>query len=290
MERALKHALGPLASAALAREVDLVCEVLPDVGEYVLGERREFMDLVARATAPAMVSARGGEVSVRVARQKAGFDATDRVLVSVSIRRPDGVEDVESLEMVLPIAQRVDAREEARELTGMRVLLVVPGLYQASVQRLAARRFGATVESVHDVGSARERMREAARQEAPIDVLYLDDTSGHVVELLHEVQSDSSLGNPSGLVGTALGLGPARDAYRGAGAALTLSKPVLPFELRDTLMQVRDMGVGNTLAPSAAGLDALSAAVSPRRASGIRRVRLAEVLASLAIGSDPRRR
>jgi len=156
MERALKQALVPLASAALDREVDLVCEVLSDVGEYVLGDRRGFMDLVGRAVAPALARAVRGEVRVRLARQYAGFAPTDTVLVSVSIGHEGArdVEDVEDVEIMLPIAQRLDEVEAARELAGLRVLLVVPSLHLSRVHSAAVRRFGALVEAVCDVQPA----------------------------------------------------------------------------------------------------------------------------------------
>jgi hypothetical protein len=235
MEGALKRSLVRLASAALSREIELVCEVLPGVGEYVLGERRDVMDAVAKVVGPAMSAARGGEVCVRLARQWAGFDPTEKVLVSVSIRHAGRVEDFDAVEMTLPIAQREDDIEEAAALARVRVLLVVPSVHLARVHGMAARRFGALVEAVHDVQHAHDRMRDAAANGAPIDVLFLDDGTRQVSKLLEQTRADASLGSARGVVATALTTGPERDAYRSAGAALTLSKPVLPFELRDSI-------------------------------------------------------
>src|SRR6185369_6831991 len=115
VERALKNALVPIASAALDRQVDLFCEVTQGVGEFVLGERRPFADLVARAAAPALVAAPGGVVCVRIARQHAGFDITDGVLVSVSTRHGEAIQDAEPFEVKLPIARVADV-DPTREL------------------------------------------------------------------------------------------------------------------------------------------------------------------------------
>ncbi len=281
VERALKDALVPLAAAALVREVDLVCEVLPNVGECVRGERRALVDIVTRAAAPALSAAAGRVVCVRVARQIAGFAPTDKVLVTVSIRYEEELVDVEAIEMKLPA---VEGGEEDSGLAGMQILLVVPTLHLSRVHSATVRRFGAIVESVHDVQQARDRMREAARAGSPIDVLYLDDKTRHVAALLHETRDDASLGKPFGVVGTALDTGPTRDMYLSAGAALTLSKPVLPFELRDAMIEVRDASVVQA-SPASDGLP-----LQQRRSSGTRRLPLASMVAALAIGGAPRRR
>jgi hypothetical protein len=234
VEGALKHALVGLTSAALSREIEVVCEILPGVGELVLGDRARFLNLVAGVVEPAMASARGGEVCVRLARQQAGFAPTDRVLVSVAVRRAGEIEDMESLEVVMPLVER-DDEPGARVLDGARVLLVVPTQHLARLHGLAVRRFGARVEAVHDVQHAHDRMRAAAASGTPIHAVYLDDRALDVMQLLAQTRDDASLGMARSVVATALEAGPMRDAYAAAGAAATLSKPVLPLELRDSI-------------------------------------------------------
>ena len=289
LEHALKRALGPLATAALARDCELVCEVMPDVGEYVLGERRQFTDVVGRIAAEAVSGAfGGGDVHVRVARQCSGFAPSDTILVSVSIRRGDTVEDTGCIEVRLPLAERADEVDQSGELAGTRVLVVVPNKNAARVHAVAARRFGAVVESILDASLAHEKLRDANESGAPFDVLFLDDTTPNLPELIRTLP-DSAFGNARRILATAIAESPLRRAFA-AGVDQTLSKPVLPHELCEAIVALRGPAERlTTPAPTEARLEARPEGGGRRRASGMRNLRLAEVLASLAVAAPSRR-
>lgn len=289
LEHALKRALEPLATAALARDCELVCEVMPEVGEYVLGDRRQFVDLVGRIAAEAVSGAvGGGDVHVRVARQHSGFAPSDTVLVSVSIRRGDTVEDTGCIEVQLPLAERADEVDQSGELAGTRVLVVVPNKDAARVHAVAARRFGAVVESVLDASLAHEKLRDANESGAPFDVLFLDDTTPNLAELIRTLP-DSAFGNARKILATAIAESPLRRAFA-AGVDKTLSKPVLPHELCEAIIALREPTERlTTPAPIEEGLQARPEGGVRRRASGMRNLRLAEVLASLAVAAPSRR-
>lgn len=288
LELALKRALAPLATAALARDCDLVCEVLPEVGEYVLGDRRQLMDRVARVATEGIASARGGDVYVRVARQHGGFAPSDTVLVSVSIRREDAVEDVGCIELALPLAERADEVDQSRELADTKVLVVVPNKHAARVHSVTARRFGALVESVLDASLAEEKMRDANESGAPFDVLFLDDQVPNIAELLRSLP-DSSFGNARRILATALADSPLRRAFA-AGVDETLVKPVLPHELCEAIGATREVPERATEPAPAAEERGPEEGGFVRRASGLRNLRLAEVLASLAVAPARRAR
>ena len=293
LEHALKRALEPLATAALARDCELVCEVMPEVGEYVLGDRRQLMDLVGRIAGEAVSGALGGgDVHVRVARQQSGFAPSDTVLVSVSIRRGetrgDTVEDTGCIEVQLPLAERADEVDQSGELAGTRVLVVVPNKDAARVHAVAARRFGAVVESVLDASLAHEKLRDANESGAPFDVLFLDDTTPNLAELIRTLP-DSDFGNARKILATAIAESPLRRAFA-AGVDQTLSKPVLPHELCEAIVALREPTERlTTPAPIEEGLEARPEGGVRRRASGMRNLRLAEVLASLAVAAPSRR-
>lgn len=289
VELALKRALVPLAVAALARESEVVCELLPEVGEYVLGDRRQLTELVAQVASVGVGAARGGDVHVRVARQHAGMAPSDTVLVSVSIRRASVVEDVASVELALPLAERADEEVDARELADVRVLVVVPTIQAARVHATTVRRFGALVESVLDAERARERMRDASRDGVPFDVLYLDDKAPNLDELLR-APGDASVRRARSVLATAVGSGPLRRAFM-AGADETLCKPVLPRELCDAIAGLLHPSERMTLpAPSGADERSEPSGGSGRRASGLRNLHLAGVLAALAVAPGGRAR
>lgn len=286
LELALKRALEPLATAALARECDVICEVLPEVGEYVLGDRRQFMDLVTSMAAEGVGSARGGDVYVRVARQYGGFAPSDTVLVSVSIRRGDAVEDVGCIELAMPLAERADEVDYSRELATTRVLVVVPNKQAARVHSLTARRFGALVESVLDASLAYDKMKDANASGAPFDVLFLDDQAPNLAELLRSLPGSGS--HARSILATAIADSPLRRAFA-AGVDQTLSKPVLPHELCEAIAAVKGPSERMTEPAPSAEEEAQPEAGGRRRASGLRNLRLAEVLASLAVAAPARR-
>ncbi len=289
LEHALKRALGPLATAALARDCDLVCEVLPDVGEYVLGDRRQFMEVVGRIAADAVGSAfGGGDVHVRVARQYSGFAPSDTVLVTVSVRRGDTVEDAGGIEIEMPLAERADEVDQSGELDQTRVLVVVPNKHAARVQTVAARRFGALVESVLDASLAHEKLRDASDSGAPFDVLFLDDTTPNLAELIRTLP-DSAFGNARKILATAIADSPLRRAFA-AGVDQTLSKPVLPHELCEAIAGLREPSARATQPAPPEEEEVPAQGGMKRRASGLRHLRLAEVLASLAIAPARRAR
>lgn len=290
LELALKHALGPVATAALSQDRDVVCEVLPEVGEYVLGDRRQLMERVARIATDGVSSAFRGDVYVRVARQHGGFAPGDTVLVSVSVRREGRVEDVGCLELSLPLAERADEIDHSGELGAARVLVVVPNESSARVHAIAARRFGALVDSVLDASLAEEKMRSARASGEPFDVLFLDDRAPNLAEFLRSLPG-SSAGSPRSILATAIADGPLRRAFA-AGVNRTVSKPVLPHELSEAIAMLREP-YGRVTAPAPPAESAEEEeepdGKATRRASGLRNLRLAEVLASLAVTAGGRR-
>jgi CheY-like chemotaxis protein len=285
VELALKRALAPLATSALARGRDLVCEVLPEVGEYVLGDRKQLMELVKRIAADGVASASSGDVHVRVARQQSGFAPTDTVLVSVSIQTVDHVEDIGFVEVVLPLAERPDAAHDSCQLAATRILVVVPDAHTARIYSSTARRFGALVESVLDASLAHEKMRDATADGTPFDVLVLDENAPNLAELLRAPPDPSCAGVRSVLT-TALADSPLRRAFT-AGSNGALSKPVLPHELCDAIATLR--APSERVTEPAPAEDEIEAGAVVRRGSGLRNLRLAEVLASLAVAAPARR-
>ena len=289
MELALKRALGPLATAAVARNCEIVCEVMPGVGEYVLGDRRQFISMVGRIATEGLGCAHGGDVYVRVARQHGGFAPNDTVLVSVSIRRDDTIEDVGCVEASLPLAERVEDVDHSGALATTRVLVVMPDPHAARVHTVTARRFGARVEWIHDASLAEDKMRDARASGVPFDVLVLDDKAPNLAELIRSLPG-SSFGNARRILATALADGPLRRAFS-AGVDQTLSKPVLPHELRESIAAAREPGERATEpAPPELLAEPLREGVVTRRTSGLRNLRLAEVLASLAVAPARRAR
>lgn len=292
LELALKRALAPLATSALACGCDLVCEVLPEVGEYVLGDRKQLVDHVTRIAAQGVGSSRGGDVCVRVARQHSGFAPSDTVLVSVSVRRAERVEDVGCVELLLPLAERTDEQVDGRQLAATRVLVVVPDAHTARIHASTARRFGALVEAVVGAALAREKIRDATANGAPFDVLFIDDKAPNLAELLGSPH-DASLGGARSILATALADSPLRRAFA-AGVHETLSKPVLPHELCEAIAMCREPSERETQCPPPDEEEEPELQRQPglprRRASGVRDLRLAEVLASLAVAPARRTR
>jgi CheY-like chemotaxis protein len=290
VELAIKRALAPLATGALARGCDLICEVLPEVGEYVLGDRKQFMSVVTQIAAEGVALASGGNVYVRVARQHGGFAPSDTVLVSVSIRRAEQVEDVGCIEVSLPLAERPDGAHDSRQLAATRVLVVVPDKHTARIYESTARRFGALVESVFDASLAHDKMRDATAKGAPFDVLVLDENAPNLADLLRAPQG-SSLGSARSILATALVDSPLRRAFA-TGSSHTLSKPVLPHELCEAIALLREPDERLTEpAPPDEEVEPTSERGAPRRrTSGLRNLRLAEVLASLAVAPARRAR
>jgi CheY-like chemotaxis protein len=282
-EQTVKRALSSLVRQALSKEVILACEILPGVGRYVLGSRRQLGDLVAHAAGEGVAACEEGEVCVRIARQRAGLAPTDVVLVSVSILHGQAVRDLECLEASLPLADGEDV-QDAIVLADRRVLIVVPTAHGARVQTTAARRFGASVESALESAAATALLRAAHSEGKPFDVVFVDEATQGAEELLGAARDDASLGGPSRIVATAL-----EDAAKWEvfGAESILSKPVLPLELCDALRDSGRHEVELTLEQSAAAITHVPPGQPRRRASGIRRLDLAAVLAAVAVA--PRR-
>jgi hypothetical protein len=288
-EPSIKRALAPLVRHALAKDVSIVCEIMSGVGRYVLGNRRQLGDLVARAAAEGIAKASSlAEVCVRVARQRSGFAPTDTVLVSVSILRGgQSIEDVACYEAVLPLAEGEELAD-AVVLADKRVLVVVPTAHGARVQTTAAKRFGASVESVLESGAATERLRAAHDEGKPFDVMYVDEATQGAEALLGAARDDISLGAPCRIVATALD-----DAseWTSRGAESLVSKPVLPLELCDALRDsTHVMTVDVAEAEATAVTQVPPFYRSKRRTSGIRRIDLAAVLAALAVSPTRARR
>jgi hypothetical protein len=284
-EPAIKRALVPLMGHPLADGVVVTCEIMPGVGRYVLGNRRELTDLVARAAAEGIAACGVGEVCVRIARQRSGFAPTSTVLVSVSVLRGREVEDIASFETSLPLAEGEEV-DDRTMLAGKSILLVVPTAHSARVLTTAARRFGGTVEPMVNCALAELRLRAANLQRRPFDVLYVDESTVGAEELLCAARDDLSLGAPRRLVATALD-----DAsiWIVQGAESTLAKPALPFELCEAVRDARHAD------ESAAEVSEETMACIPpsrgrRRVSGTRNLDLAAVLAAVAVAPARERR
>lgn len=257
-----------------------MCEVLPDVGEYVLGDRRSLMDVVARAVAKGIALPTGGDLYVRVARQYVGLAPSDNVLLSISLRNGTSVEDIACMDVSLPLAEAGDDFGVAAALASTRVLLVVPSVHVARIHTETVKRLGISVESALDANLAHERMRDARRNGAPFDVVYLDDRAPHVTTLLRSPESPAN--GSRRILATAAAESPLRKAFA-AAVHHTLSKPVLPRELSDVIQLLA--GASEPSAEHDMGEDENPNESVLRRRSGLRNMRLAAVLASLAVTS-----
>lgn len=287
-EAAVKRGLVPVVREANAEGIDVVCEIMPGVGEYVLGSRRELTELVAAAAAEGVAASRGREVWVRIARQHSGFEATDTVLVSVSVQADGVVEDVGCYETAMPSAEEEDGEHVAAFLAGKRVLVVSPTTHSARVQSSSLRRFGAVVESAVDAAGAKECLRAAKAAGTRFDTLYVDDATHDVLGLLRAARDDASMGSPLRLVATVLES--AATLWLAVGAEATLVKPVLPVELREAVDELRRQQTPTSRPAADPAAPAAEHPRSEKRPSGVRRLALAEVLASVAVGSGPESR
>lgn len=282
-ELAVKQALAPLHRQALASGVTVACEIMPGVGRYVLGNRRQLTSLVALVAAEGIAACRSGEVHVRIARQCSGFDLTDTLLVSVTIHDGETVEDVNSVESSQPIAEGEDLGD-AIVLAGKRVLIVAPTAQVSRIQVQAAKRFGASVDCVHDDVSAQERLRAAHGGGVRFDALYVDEATSGAVGLLTAAGDDTSLGGPFRYVATSLG-----DAAMWTERSESiLTKPVLPLELCDALREA-ERAVDNPAVPWSEALIRVPPG-GRRRSSGVRTLGLTAALAAVAVAPSGERR
>ena len=284
-ETAIKRGLVPVVREAMADGIDVVCEIMPGVGEYVLGSRRELTELVAGAAAEGVAASRGREVCVRIARQHSGFAPTDTVLVSVSVQADGVVEDVACFETSMPCAEEEDGEQIAAFLAGKRVLVVSPTPHSARVQSSSLRRFGAVVETVCEASEAKECLRAAKAAGKRFDTLYVDDATHDVLGLLRAARDDASMGSPLRLVSTVLES--ASTLWLAVGAEATLVKPVLPNELGQAVSELRRQQKPTSRPAMDPAATAAEQPKSERRPSGVRRLALAEVLTSVAVGSGP---
>jgi len=279
-EPAIKRALAPLVQQALSSGVAVVCEVLPGVGRYVLGSRRQLTDLIGLATAQGVAACHEGVILVRIARQQSGFAATDTLLVSVSLHGDGTVQDITYVEAAMPLAEGEESGDTI-VLAGTRVLLVAPNAHDARIQSHAAKRFGACVESALVGADAQELLRAAYGEGKRFDVMYVDCAVPGAAALLLAARDDASLGTPFRLVATSSS---EAAAWCERGAESTLSKPVLPLELCDALRDANHVDV------NAMAVDSLAEAITcvppghRRRASGVRSLHLAAALAAVAVG------
>jgi CheY-like chemotaxis protein len=130
-------------------------------------------------------------------------------------------------------------------------------------------------------------MRDADASGAPFDVLFLDDQAPNLAELLRSLP-DSSFGNARRILATAIADSPLRRAFA-AEVDQTLSKPVLPHELCEAIASLQaPLERATEPAPADVEADSRQDGVV-KRASGLRNLRLAEVLASLAVAAPARR-
>jgi CheY-like chemotaxis protein len=238
-ERELERALTPVAVAARARAVEVLCDLLPGVGHYVLGDSPSFAAEVARATSAAVQAIAPprdrafvrAEVCVRVARQFAGFDPTDGVVVSVTTAVGAARATTSDLELVLP---KLDAVDEEPPIEGARVLLVIPSARAARIQIANARAIGVEVVRAADADAARDAITRATADGAPFDCCYVDDgLPDHgisVLEMLRDLSPASSR-----VIATATSRPEDRERLHDAGATTALAKPVLPSHLRSVL-------------------------------------------------------
>lgn len=275
-ERAIRHALVPFVRDALAGGVVVGCELLPGVGRYVLGRRRQLEELVALAASEGVAPGRPGEVWVRIARQSSGFDPTDIVIVSVAIHHGQAVEGVTCVEASLPIAEGDDAGD-AKVLAGKRLLVVVPTAHGARVCMAAARRFGAGVTSGLDGAEAEARLRLAYRGGERFDAVYVDESTSGAEALLAAARDDASLGAPFRLIASA---DEDASAWAERGAESVLSKPMLPFELCDALAEAM---ISASSEPESSSANTCVPPPARRRTSGMRSLGLAAALAAIAV-------
>jgi CheY-like chemotaxis protein len=237
-EVAVKRALAPLATQGRTLGIDLLCEVTAGVGELVLGNERQLIDTLVRAVGRAMVVPDSREVRVRLARQFAGFDPSDAVVMTVS----SGLYASESthLELLLPSSGVPVGRVEVAP--GARVLVVTPSVEGGRIIVGSVRAAGALATSVLDMGAAHERLRAACGDGARFDLVYVDDLHGDAtVPFLRSLREEPRFGRALALVATAQAAG-AHERFAREGAVAVLSKPVLPRELGKTLARVLLVG------------------------------------------------
>jgi CheY-like chemotaxis protein len=280
-EAAVKRALAPLAREGSARGIELTCEIASAVGRYVLGGRRQLTEIVARAAAEGLAASGGGAVNVRLARQHAGFAPTDTVLVSVSIHTGAVSKDVACLEACLQPAEDDDS-DEATFFAGKRVLVVVSSAHGGRVHTSTVKRFGATVRYAPDGPSATQLLRDARGQLAPFDVVFIDEAVVGAEALLVAARDDVSLGAPHRVVASALA---DASCWLARGGESLLSKPVLPLELCDVLVAGRTVELEGS--PETVTRTPPS---GERRASGMRSLDLAALLAAVAVAPGSGRR
>jgi len=274
-ERALKAALVPIATAARERETEVVCEVLPGVGEHVLDQGRELVERVAAAVREAVQRTKRSEVVVRMARQATGFDPSDLVLVSVAVHDDDKVEDVAFFELDLPRAANDTHADGA--LFGARVLVVAPAK-SARVQSAVVRGAAATATAVHDASQVKETLAAARAAGAPFDIVYVDDAVDGAMSVVELVHDDPAAEGAVALVASSVVDADERRRILEAGAFALLSKPVMPTELT---VAVADARIAREVTRAAPPLK--KRATHGKRSSGVRRLNLAAVLTSMGV-------
>lgn len=214
VERELKSALASVASRARQRQVELGCELVYGVGGSVLGDSQGIRRIVTAASRViADFQGDRGEVWLRVARRFAGFDATSKVLVSVS--STDG-QRVQPFELDW-------ARVEEIEISPMplSVLIVTPSIRSGRVLEQSAVQAGVHTTLASDVEDALERFDD---HDAVIVDDVLSDRGLPLVRAMHNLGAKV-------LVATASRDSFERAAYITAGAEVLVDKPVMPSDI-----------------------------------------------------------
>lgn len=214
VERELKSALSSTASRARQRSVELGCELVYGVGGTVLGDSRDIRRIVTAATR-ALADFQGdrGELWLRIARRFAGFDATTKVLVSLT--STDGQRSA-------PF--ELDwARVEEVEIAPMplSVLIVTPSLRSGRVLEQSAVQAGVHATVAADVEEALERFDD---HDAVLVDDVLSDRGLPLVRAMHDLGAKV-------LVATATRDSFERAAYITAGAEVLVDKPVMPADI-----------------------------------------------------------
>lgn len=232
IEDTLKAALGPFAREARAKGIELVCELVPGVGDSLVASRRALVTALVRAMSKAFAWPDVKEIRVRLARQRAGFALSDTVLLTVTgDRAPRAIHS----ELSMPIASEGD---DERVVDGARLLVIAPSSEAARVMVGGARRAGAAAQAVSDPEEARSALREARADGKGFDMVVIDDALESTGEFIDALRDDASLGGPPSVVATVPSPASGERTWVARGATAVLDKPVLPADLGSTLASV----------------------------------------------------
>ncbi|MBS2020707.1 MAG: response regulator [Deltaproteobacteria bacterium] len=218
--------------------MEIICELVPGLGETLVASRRSLVTALMRAMRKALAWKDTREIRVRLARQCAGLATSDVVLLTVSGERHGQLVHVE---LSMPLAAEVP---NERVADGARLLVIAPSSEAARVVIGGARRAGAAAHAVVDADQARSELRAARAGGRTYDIVFVDEAHPASAAFIDALREDVTLGGPPSLVAAIGSEASERDAWRARGATAILEKPVLPSQLGSTIASVLMRGGG----------------------------------------------